>query len=274
MGYAESEAGTVAHNYTYVTSLYAYGSGKTFYSCAKVTDSKGYSAYSQKIELTVTNNSLACNASQISSAAYDELVKIVGNQSWVQNHYSFTNYGGIKVVYPQYFPSNISSQYLNATKNLTQASPYDISVEYQFSGPGNLSWQTSMTFVLVNDSAPYCSKIIYWHGIDFVAPYNLSGLITPEQAITIARNKGYDVNFSSLSLIQGADNASVDFLVPGYYSNYSSTFGIQVNAENGTLTLLPIPQPGAVSINSNSGNIFTQIINSIMQWFENLIKGL
>ena len=97
--------------------------------------------------------------------------------------------------------------------------------------------------------------------------------------MTIARNKGYDVSFSALSLIQGADNASVDFLVPGYYSNYSSTFGIQVNAGNGTLELDYLAQPaGGANVSPvtmpNSGNILSQIIAEIINWFKNLVKGL
>ena len=138
---------------------------------------------------------------------------------------------------------------------------YDLTVSYSFSGPANLKELTfihrdphgtgysmgvgpQFTFFMGNVSADGCGQLKFWTGAFFVAPYDPSKLITAQEATKIAKQKGYDVQFTTLTLIRSdLMLGRLLLLVPGYYAEKGNDV-VYVNAMDGTLTRQMAAIPG------------------------------
>jgi hypothetical protein len=199
--------------------------------------------------LPLANAGAVCTSQQVENQSNIVLNRLVGNSSWVSQYYAFKGFGANPAIYN-----------LNYTRNTTNGYILDVSYN-NFTGPGNMShdYPTTLTFKLTSNTTAACSKLVFWFGSDIVQPYNTSKFITPVQASSIAKSKGYEVNFTfpTLSLYVDKENSpsgaflsvpntSSGFFVPAYYTGYNSQFGITVNAENGTLQLDYYPQPGGI----------------------------
>lgn len=197
-----------------------------------------------------------CTNAQVSSQSNAELVQLIGNSSWVSNYYSYNGSKANPIVY------NVN----NYTKNTTNA--YFILASYKVNLPGNLTMNPSLpilTFKTTNNTSQACSKLIFYSG-EVVAPYNLSSLITPEQAKVIAQNNGYNVSLYPLTLILGSFNTTSDvlFLVPGYSypvgnETNQTICSVEVNAQNKTFSSQPcaMPESGTGTTETQNTTIIT-----------------
>ncbi len=166
------------------------------------------------------------------------------------NKFLVTRFGEkwAKYYTPYYNPKGIQKNVLIHTQH-----QYGLRVSYSFSGPANLKELTfiykpphgtgysvgvgpQFTFFMDNVSAEGCGQLKFWTGMFFVAPYDPSKLITAQEATKIAKQKGYDVQFTTLTLIRSDLMLGRLFLwVPGYYAEKGYDV-VYVNAMDGTLT--------------------------------------
>ncbi len=162
-------------------------------------------------------------------------------------HYSPFQIKKNHIAYPQYMPTPGTGE------------NYDVMVSYGFSGPASLEKlsydrqiNATTRSVGVGPTFTYLYKpagseghrnFSLWYGINFVASYDVSKLISAQEAMKIAEAKGYDVVFTSLVLIRTSKKSgSLSLLAPGYQTKAGNKM-IVVNAQDSTCSVYEVPHP-------------------------------
>lgn len=171
-----------------------------------------------------------CNNSQIIRYSNSFLSSIM-TPDWAAN-YVIVGISANRILYPDVFNnSNIST------------SSYLLSIFYNFSGPSNLTAQTTLTFILYQNSSIACNQMQLFHATNLVQLYGLNQLITPQAAATIASQQGFSLSQSSLLLIPSSEsNSSYSFLVPGYVGRRNDSI-VYINAINSRYYTEPLIHP-------------------------------
>ncbi len=156
-----------------------------------------------------------CNNSLISNSSNEILSTLVGNNS--MPYYFYEGYKMNKIFYPKI---------LNLT-GVTKSS-YFVIVSYKFSYVFNTT--ATLKFILPEENK--CDKLIFYGGHNLVKSYNLSKIISPKEAISVAEQLHFNMSNPRLALIPSEvyKNKS-SFLVPGYSSIQDSKI-IYINALN------------------------------------------
>src|SRR5665213_777450 len=119
-----------------------------------------------------------------------------------------------------------------------------LSVKYSFSGPGNHKSIIDPEFDFFSDSdvTGDCKNLKFWRGVDFIAPYDISKLLTVQEATKIAAKNGIKAKFSSWDFNHAKRLGKLFLDIPQYGAWVDSgPYGgrVIVNADDGSFRFIP-----------------------------------
>lgn len=183
----------------------------------------------------------------------NEFLKNLFGDKWF-DHYSVFRIKKNNILSPDYFK--------NSKEHLSHA--FVVFVEYSFSGPKNLksisddkiingvrhAWVGPwMIFHLDCTEANDSGILKFEYGSNIVPPYDVAKLISAQTATDTAKKAGYDVQFSSLSLITTPKMlGKISLLVPGYSTVFKNSGMVEVNAEDSSILYRGFPTGGPILV--------------------------
>lgn len=215
---------------------------------------------------------VVCTAPQVANYSGAKLVGITGSIGWISGYYNFTGFSTAQIIYPDA---------INYTRGSAPGSSYLLYANYRFSGPGNLTSNPAIVFVLVNNTEEGCSSMKLFAYDEVAMPYSTAKLITAQQATGVAQGAGYNVIFNRpLELVPMTNQTGIETLVPGY-SFQSANYTVYANAENGTISSVGnahagsgAQAPPASNTLSNIGSSLSGVysfLRGIWDWIGNLL---
>ncbi len=189
---------------------------------------------------------MVCKDQQIYDICYQYLVKQFG-EKWAKYYAPYIDPKGIKRWdVSNHFPGH----------------KYDLHVSYNFSGPGNFeelnySYTKSngrgrsfgrgptFDFFLDDVNTDGCGQLKFWYGTFFIAPYEASRIISAQEAVKIANQKGYKIPSVAPKLLRSDQmQDKMQLMVPVYKAD-TDDGTVFINALDGTVTYEMKPPPGA-----------------------------